>query len=247
MKKIKILILSIITIILLSGCTATNTISFSDDGKVNESVSIFEDNLKVLYGNYGLEDSVNLTLEEYKPALNIRKYDYEVVTRDEESGVIINNSYDDICELFNNTVFSQYIYKGFTCSEDKYYYTVESKGEFITFDNYYSTWKIPETMYLKIDFPFTLESHNADSKNNNTYTWKFDEDTSANKTVKFKISKEKINKEKQIIEENIKKQKTKKKVIKYSLIMITLIAIIISSVFIGKVLYKKYKNNQIDY
>lgn len=247
MKKLKILILSIVTIILLSGCTATNTISFSDDGKVKESVSIFEDNLKVLYGNYGLEDSVDITLEEYKPALNIKKYDYEIVTRDEESGVIINNSYDNICELFNNTIFTQYIYKSFNCTEDKYYYTIESNGNFITFDNYYSIWKIPETMYLKIDFPFALESHNADLQNNNTYTWKFDEDTPASKTVKFKISKEKINKEKQTIEENRKKEETKNKIKKYSLIIVTLIVIIISSVFIGKVLYKKYKNNQLDY
>ena len=50
MTKIRKVLLFIICIILFTGCTATEKVSLTDDGKIKENVSVMEKNADVLYG-----------------------------------------------------------------------------------------------------------------------------------------------------------------------------------------------------
>ena len=56
MKKLKLIIILLMFCIVLSGCSATNTVTLSKSGIVTEDVSIMEDNLKLIYCNMYLEE-----------------------------------------------------------------------------------------------------------------------------------------------------------------------------------------------
>ena len=105
MKNIKLIIICCI-LILLTGCTATDTITITKDGKIHENVSIMEENGKVLYGDKNLYYSVDATLQQYKAALKFKEYNTKILVKDEESGVKISNNYKNLCKFINNTVFS---------------------------------------------------------------------------------------------------------------------------------------------
>lgn len=247
MTKIRKVLLFIICIILFTGCTATGKISLTDDGKIKENVSVMEKNGNVLYGNSTLEKSVEQYISEYEDALSVRKYRYDIKIKDEESGAVLTNTYDDVCEFIKNTSFSQYLYKKVNCAFKDGYYVVESSGEFLRKDSFEEPWKVPDKIILKIDLGINLEENNADSVNKTTYTWNFDTDTSSFKEIKFKVNKSKLDGEKERRIKEKQEAKTKKKIINMFILISVIIILAVVSYFVYKVLKKKYENNKIDY
>lgn len=247
MAKIRKVLLFIICIILFTGCTATGKISLTDDGKIKENVSVMEKNGNVLYGNSTLEKSVEQYISEYEDALSVRRYNYDIKIKDEESGAVLTNTYDDVCEFIKNTSFSQYLYKKVNCAFKDGYYVVESSGEFLRRDSFEEPWKVPDKIILKIDLGVNLEENNADSVNKTTYTWNFDTDTPSFKEIKFKVNKSKLDGEKERRIKEKQEAKTKKKIINVFILIFVIIILAVVSYFVYKVLKKKYENNKIDY
>ncbi len=247
MNKSRKVILFIVCIILFTGCTATEKITLTDDGKIKESTSVMEKNGNVLYGNGTLEESVEQYLSEYEDALSVRHYSYDIKVKDEESGAVITNTYDDMCSFIRQTSFSQYLYKKVNCAFKDGYYVVETSGEFLRKDSFEQSWKIPDKIILKIDLGVNLEENNADSVNKTTYTWNFDTDTTSSKKIKFKVSKSKLKVEQERRIKEKQNAKTKKKIINIFISIVVIIILAGVSYFIYKVLKKKYENNKIDY
>lgn len=247
MNKIKMVLVLFVLGIILSGCTATDTVTLTDEGNVTESVSVMESNSKVLYGNKTLEESVKQALSEYASALNVRKYKTNVKVEAEKSGVIINNEFDDFCKFIDNTIFSQYLYTHINCYSADEYYTVESVGNFITLDSHYVADQVPDVMKLKLKLPFSLTENNADEVNGNTYIWTYDKNTSPDKTIRFKVSKSEVERIKKETEERKRKEETKKKVIKITSVILSILLFIVLIVAIAFRLYKKAEKNKLDY
>lgn len=247
MKKLKTLILLIIITLILSGCTAIDTVTIDENGKIKEKVSVLEDNTKVLYGTKTLTESVEQALSGYKPALDFRKYKTDVKIYEQKSGVVATNEFDDFCAFINNTVFSQYVYKHINCLSSDEYYTVESVGDFITIDSHYVADPVPDVMKLKLKLTFSLTENNADKIKGNTYTWVFDKNTPTNKRIMFKIKKSDFEKAVKEMQEVKKKKEFKKKMIKVTSIIVSLL---VFAVLVGAIvlrLYGKMQQNKLDY
>ncbi len=247
MNKMKLIFTLFVFAIILSGCTATDTVTLTDEGKVTESVSIMENNSNILYGNKTLKESIEQTLSEYRSALNVRKYKTNIDINAEKSGVVINNEFDDFCKFINNTIFSQYLYTHVNCTSADEYYTVESVGNFITLDSHYVADQVPDIMKLKLKLPFALVENNADQVNGNTYIWVYDKDTSSDKSLKFKINKSEVDRIKQEALEKKQREQNKKKLIKISSVIFAILIFLGLAFAIIYRLYNKAQENKLDY
>lgn len=246
MKKIKLLLIALMVI--LTGCTATDTVTLSKNGKVTESVTILEDNAKVIYGDKNLEDSVRQYLNEYINVFSIKKYSYDVLVQDEQSGANIHKEYNNLCDFINNSIFTQYLYKHINCLDNDDSYIVESTGDFITIDSYIEDEIIPpEKMKLVLKLPFSLDDENADYSGKNSYTWVFDTSTKSSKKVYFKVDKNKIKKAIKEYKLEKKEEKRKKNIMKITIISIIVISVLIGGFFAYIIFQKKYNENKIDY
>lgn len=247
MKKIGLLVAVILLVITLSGCSAVDTVTLDESGNVKESVIVRENNLDLQYGNNSLEDSIEEALAEHLDILNFREYNTKVVVDDEESGVNITNNYKNVCDFINKTVFSQYIYNHINCVSDKEYYTIDSVGDYVILKSDENVWNVPSKMTLRIKMPFEATENNADTVNNNTYIWYFGDGTKASKSIHLKISKS-------LIKQAKNKYDAKQNVIHRNNTIKTIITVIVVVLIIGvigyliyKFLYKRYKENKIQY
>ena len=243
MLKTKYIFIILISLILLTGCSANANIIIDYDGSVNENIDITNNNKKVVYGNKSIEESIQLYIDKYKTALEVSEYDYNIHTSNNISGVNIYRNYNNICNFVNNTIFSQYLYNSISCTEDDSYYVIQSIGNVIKNTDRYDSWLAPADITLSISLPIKATEQNADKIDGNNYIWKYGEDTQEDKSFYLKISKSMLkNAQKKYNEEQRRKEKIKR-IITVSVIGGLLIIIIGVSLY----LYIKYKNNKIDY
>lgn len=207
MKRI---IIYLVCILLLSGCTAENNITMNYDGTTSEKIDIINNNENIKYGNKSIEDSISLFLKKYETALKVGKYGTDIHVGENQSGVKISRSYDDICSFVNQTIFSQYVYDKFDCIENDYYYEIKSVGNAIKNTDRYDTWLAPDTIKISINLPVSAEEQNADEINGNTYIWKYDENAT-DKNFYLKISKSALKQNEEEYLQNIEKKKYKKR------------------------------------
>jgi hypothetical protein len=243
MGKIKYFTILLISLLILSGCSANAHITMSHDGKVTEKINISDNNKSIVYGDKSIENSIELFLEKYDTALNLGNYKSEIYTGKTNSGASIYRDYDDICKLVRGTIFSQYIYNNIECNENKYFYEIKSVGEVVKNTDRYDSWLAPENINLKITLPITAEEQNADKIDGNTYTWNYNSNTNRDKSLYLKISKASLENYNNGYLEKQQQKNNVKKII--SIVLIILIIIIIA--FTGIILYKKYKKNNFDY
>lgn len=240
-KNIKMLII-LIFVFIISGCTIRSDIVMDVDGKVTEKVSVLNSNDTFNSPSYSKEEVINFAIEEYLPALNFRNYSYETIVGSKESGARFSNEYDNICSYFQDTGFNQYVYKHVDCSEDDYFITIKNDSDYIPYCGDCSDWPSLNNITLKLTLPVNAEENNADEVDGTTYIWKYDEN-SKDKDFYIKISKTDLENNRKLLEEQEKRKALKNKIITISTVIIILLALgIISLVF-----YKKYKRNKIDY
>ena len=90
--------------------------------------------------------------------------------------------------------------------------------------------------------PVKALENNADSIKNKTYIWNYDENTT-NKDFYLKISKNDLNKNKIRVEH----QNRNKKIKNTFLTILTIILVLGCLSIVSLILYKKYKNNRLEY
>lgn len=241
MKKKLEVILIIMILFLFTGCTGKSNVIVKDDGTVIENIEINEENNRILYGNYDVNDSLDLYLKKYLTALKVSKYSFNKYSGKNISGIKIEKKYDNICDYANKTIFSQYLYKTIKCSENDIYYELYNEGAVVQneFDDYK---EMPDVRTLYIKLPVSATEQNADEVDGNTYIWKYDENTK-DKNFYLKISKSALEESKKNYIKNQEIKKNRSKIINIGIIVgvILLIACVIF------VFYKKYKKNNFDY
>ena len=242
MKKIKI-VLIIVMLFVLSGCTVNSNVTLNYDGKVTEEILLL--NKSELFGNDAKEINTSLDdeIEYYNSVIDYREYEYEKIVEKDKSGVRVYKSYDNICSYFRDTAFNQYVYEHIKCIETEDYYEIESDTEHIPYCVDCAEWPILDDVNLILHLPIQASEHNADSVDKNVYTWHFDKETTNDKTIYIKINKNQL-------KENEVKQEKKNKIL-HSAKTIGIIVLIVSLLIVGylifRKLYKKYKQNKLDY
>lgn len=238
-KKILILVLAII---LLTGCTTKSEVKVSYDGKVDEKVTVLSNTVAFKNDKYSIKQMIEASISNYLKALEFRGYKFETIEGKEESGAYFTNNYDNICSYFQNTGFNQYVYQHISCVEDDKYIIIKNDTEYIPYCENCSNWPSLNKIKLELTLPVNALENNADSINNKTYTWNYDENTT-NKDFYLKISKQELNKNKITV---MKQNKDKK--VKNMIIVVFSIALVIGCItIISLILYKKYKNNRLEY
>ena len=239
MKK-KILVL--LVIFLLTGCTAKSEVKVNYNGNVSEKVTVLSNTVAFKNYKYSVKQMIESVISNYLKALEFRGYKFETIEGKKESGAYFINNYDDICSYFQNTGFNQYVYQHMSCVQDDKYIIIKNDTEYIPYCENCSNWPSLNKIKLELTLPVNALENNADSINNKTYIWNYDENT-VDKEFYLKISKEDLNKNKITV---MKQNKNKK--VKNMIIVVFSIALVIGClVIISLILYKKYKNNRLEY
>lgn len=238
-KKILILVLAII---LLTGCTAKSEVKVNYNGNVSEKVTVLSNTVAFKNDKYSIKQMIEASISNYLKALEFRGYKFETVEGKKESGAYFTNNYNNICSYFQNTGFNQYVYQHISCVEDDKYIIIKNDTEYIPYCENCSNWPSLNKIKLELTLPVNALENNADSINNKTYIWNYDENTT-NKDFYLKISKQELNKNKITV---MKQNKDKK--VKNMIIVVFSIALVIGCItIISLILYKKYKNNRLEY
>lgn len=240
MKKIKKVFIVLI-LLLLSGCTIKSEVVMENDGRIKENV-YFE----VLTDGRSEKEfelySKNV-LDIYNEALGVKGYQTEVSYRKNNSEILVYNQFDNICEYFENTVFSQYIYNHISCTQTDDYYEIKNETEHIDYCSDCTYWPSLDNVIYSITLPIKAEDSNADKEKNNTYTWEYNKNTSKDKQIYLKISKSSLEDNKLKYESN----KRKKTLINKFLSVIVISIIVVLLIFLVKKIYNKYKLNKLKY
>lgn len=240
MKNIK-KILILLIIIVLTGCSANASVIVDEKGRVKEEVDVLIPSELISNKKNRIESYVNTAIASFKTVLERRGYSTSIINNPSgNSGAHVYNNFDNICQYAENTIFSQYLYKHIKCTEEDEYYELKSTTEHIKYCSDCNDWPAIENVNLKITLPVKAEESDADEISGNTYIWKYDEDTLDSKTFYLKINKEKLRKN----EVKLKKQNKFKNIgVRIAILVIIIIFVLI----IFSKLYKKYKNNNLEY
>lgn len=242
MKKSRFIII-ILAMLFLSGCTVRSNVEVNYDGTVKENVKVLENNAIFKSNKYSQKQLIESSINNYKTALDYRKYTYEAEQGEKLSGLNATKTHDNICSYFQDTIFNQYVYKHVKCMEDDYYYTIQNDTNYIPYCSNCSDWPSLDDVVLSIKLPVLATENNADEVNDSTYIWKYNKYSPENKTFHLKISKSALKE----YEEKYNKEQRMKSIIRYSIIIVSIIVVFIILYLIGKKLYKKNQENKLDY
>lgn len=236
MKKI---IIFIIALLILSGCTIKSNISVNYDGSVKEEVYLLSSN-ESLENDY--KKIVDNKITSYKSILDVRKYKYTYEKGKELSGAKVYKSYDNICSYFSNSAFNQYVYKYIKCEETDEYFEISNASDYIPYCPECGNWPALDDIEYKVVLPTPATEQNADKIDGSTYIWKYDKNTK-DKNFYLKISKNDLKKYEKEYKANLVKQKTVRKIVLVSVLIGVLILLGIT----GLMLYRKNQKNKLDY
>lgn len=242
MNKMKYILIILVMMVFLSGCTIRSDVVVSPNGTTTEKVQVLTDTKTFESEKYSKKEMIEFSMEPYLSVLNFREYSYNTVIGNTLSGAEVSKTYDNICSYFQDTAFNQYVYHHINCEENEYYYEIKNDTEYIPYCSNCSNWPALDDVEIKITLPVSAEEQNADEINGNTYIWKYDENTQ-NKDFYLKISKSALKQSEETYNENIN-QKKRANIVTILTFIVIFIVVILLLVFI---LYRKYKRNKLDY
>lgn len=244
MNKKKIIFL-LILMLFVSGCKVRCNINVSPDGSVIEKINITELKNSEYSSDFDYSKYIDEEIDYYMALIIYGNYNYKKINDNNSFGVEFNNSYDNICSYFQDTLFNQYFYRHINCEDNDDYIVIVNDTPFLEKhdDEDYSNPIDLNDIKLSISLPIKATENNADYVKDNVYTWEFDENTSSDKSIYLKINKVSLEKNKIIVE-----KKEKNKVIFSKVIYIFVVIIVLGVVvLIINALYKKYKENNLEY
>lgn len=155
MKKRIILFLALF---LLVGCSADYTITINDDNSADEEVII--KNYQDYYDSYTIGSVVEETIITNDYYYDINDPDL-TITRHTDNYINLIDNYE-ISNYFGNIKITTNKIS-FEPDYDKCLFLFSDGGEFVSDD----------TIKINVKVPFKVKSSNADSVNDNTYTWTY--------------------------------------------------------------------------
>lgn len=240
MKNIK-RILILLIIVILTGCSVNVNVTMNESGGISEEVDVLTPSSLISDKKDRIDSYLTTAIKSYMPAFERRNYTSSIINNPKgDSGVKLTNSHDNICKYIENNIFSQYVYKNIRCTDNDGYYEIKNITDHIKYCDYCIDRPSAENINLKITLPIKAEESDADEVNGNTYIWKYDKYTDDSKTFYLKINKEKLRKN----EVKLKKQNKFKNI---GLRIVISVVIIVFALIIFSKLYKKYKNNNLEY
>ena len=241
MKYIKIITL-IVLFTFLTGCSVDANIKINYDYTFDESIKVAFNN-QTSAGSKSPETYANNVIKYYKNAIDYKGYSYSFNNGNVQSAVTFTRNSENICEALGNNLFSLYLYDSISCEENDDYYVIQSVGnQKISLPTTQKTFNVTD-VNINVELPVSASEDNADEKEGNTYTWKFNENTESDKSIYLKISKDTLQENKT---NTIKNIETKKK-IKTGVIIFVISIIVIALTVSISIFYKKYKKNKLDY
>ena len=238
MKKIMLIVIGLFV---LCGCSANATINIDENENVSENVYLYVTNDVIELNDMTKEEFLD---EEYSYNKNdkISSYESEKVFEDNISGMKFLKNTNGMCKAFNESAFKAFFQK-FTCVDEDDYYEINANSNFICDESDCSMLK---NVNLKITLPSKALDSNANSVSNNTYEWNFDGD---NDKLYLKIKKNKSAKTTNIINGTTKttKENTIDKKQNNKMIILLIIGSILIVILIVLNLYGKYKRKRLDY
>lgn len=243
MKKNKIVLFLFAAMFVLSGCTAKSIVDVDAYGKVSETVTVEGIADDISYDDEIVDKAIESSLSKYKAVLDFRGYSREKILDDKFAGAKLNKSYKNICSYFQDTAFNQYVFKHISCTETDDYYEIQNDTSYIPYCSDCSDWPSLDDVSLTINLPVAALENNADEVKNNSYIWRFDQYTNVNKSFYLKIDKSELTKRE-------KKENLKNNILSGSRIVgiiIFLFVLLIAVISFTIKMYKKYKENKIEY
>lgn len=179
MKKILFLL---ITIILLTGCTANYEIDITKN-TINDKITIMTDSNNVNNANKATTDLFTQKLGEWENGHDFYKRD--LITTEDKTGYQYTynfnfNEYDAMSQI-------RKCYKDFNFTYDNNI-TLSTSNEFLC-KNYYPQIK---NYTISITSEYDIVESNADTIKDNTHTWKINANNYKNKPITIKLNKHKL-------------------------------------------------------
>jgi uncharacterized protein YxeA len=179
MKKI---IFLLITICLLTGCTATYDINITKE-TINDTIKIEADSTKVNNANKQTTDTFNQKIGEWENGHDF--YKREIITTADKTGY--QYTYNFNFDEYDAMSQIRKCYKDFNLTYDNDIELTTSK-EFLC-RNYYPQVK---TFTINITSEYEITSSNADSIKDNVHTWKINANNYKVRPINIKINKSKM-------------------------------------------------------
>ena len=232
MKK-KILLI-VVSLLLLSGCTVNYNLKVDKDFKVKEELNLSVEKDKFEIGYDKPEDGVKDIFDNINTTLTYKLYDYNTSRKSKKINTVFSKEYVSV-EDYSNSEFL----KNVNGKAERYDYTKNGKTnkvfqvminyDFFDFINTkkYSSIAMDE-FKLNITFPYKVIESNADSVKGNVLTWNLKELRTARS---FYIE----------YDENIEVKEKNNKVL-----IIIACAILIVSVFLIIIFFRKKTKNNTD-
>ena len=226
MRNIKLFVL-LTTLLLFTGCAVDYNLTI--DSNLNESVSINEDVNKAMplyYEDYSV-------LYEFNDKVDGYKY-YDRVNTNGFTKYNATYNYNDFTRVTScSSVFDkcEFINKG-----QGIYIISTTKGARI-FDSYANL----DVININITINGEVIKNNADSVNENVYTWKLTKENAKNKSIllEFKNNKKMSGDTKKDTKETDEDEKTKNNIIYLSALIVFLVVLLIVMIIVGRNKYKK--------
>ncbi len=172
-KKIYLIFISLL--ILCSGCTAEYTLSIHEDFSVTESFTAMEDaDFYNAYKSSSVQKVIGFILEPNLDYLNENGYQVDQVIHSEDAGVKVENTYKSIDEFKEKSKIPNQIANDWSYVDNGDTITLTIKGALNQDEQDQDGRYVIDEAKIKIVVPFEVINHNADSNNDNTYTWDFD-------------------------------------------------------------------------
>lgn len=191
-KKWKYLCL-IFSCFLFSGCTAEYNLNIGLDLSLYENITIEDGEDKYNKAEELIANVKETYGHEYTIYQHVIDYEFEEVVR--YYGVVGNKSYDTLSSISSSTIIDEYFGTA-SITKSGNVYTLNATPEnqlaaLLTDVNYVKA--SLQTLEVNVFVPYKVTSHNADSVNENTYTWKYNARNSSKKIeLTFDISDETV-------------------------------------------------------
>lgn len=207
MKKI---IIMLISLILLTGCSATYDINIKDK-KISDEIKIYTDNDNVKKATQATLDHFENELLDFERGYE--HYSKEMYSTDQVTGYVYNyeftfDEYDAMSQL-------RKCYKDFDFDYSNNILTIKTSNEFLC-RNYYEDMN---DITINIDSDYQIVSSNADTRNGNKHSWTITRNNYSNKPIEIKVN---------LNDKVIKKNNAESKIdLKMILVLLTFILLVI--------------------
>ena len=181
MKKI---ILIIISLLLLTGCSAEYNLDLRTTP--NENLNIIETNTQDDYFNYlkDYNENVPVIYDDQDPDVtninpDLEYYDVNNLSSEKKADITLNYEYNSVD--FNDSNIINTCYSNINFLNNNKNINISTSNEFLCFDKYITL----DEVIVNIMTDKTIKEHNADKVSNNTYTWIITKQNYLNKPIKL--------------------------------------------------------------